>query len=792
MLRHNFLLIYRNFRRFKSTFFINLVGLSTGLACTLLIYLWVKDELAMDKFHAKRERLYRVMTNNPNDEGIETSPTTQAILGEALSAEIPEFEDVVTALGGTTDLTLSAGERHIMSKGTFTEKAFFKIFSYDLVAGSPTQVLPDKKSIVISEATAIALFNSTTDAVGRQIEWTSPYGKGEVNISGVFRNIPYNSSYQFDFLMHIEVYKDLVGKESLHWGNFGTNTYAVLKPNTDVNAVNLKIRDFVKHKSKDSKLTLFLARYDSYYLFSDYKEGVQSGGRIEYVRLFSLIGIFILVIACINFMNLSTAKATRRVREVGVKKAMGAGRGVLMRQYLGESMSMTFLSILISILMVDLLLPSFNEVTGKHLSLVFDTTLLATLFFVTVFTGLLAGSYPAIYLSGFNPATVLRGGFTSVSTSVVELFARKGLIIFQFAISVVFIVGVWIIYKQIDFVQTKNLGYDKDHLIYIKPEGKVSEHMDVFIQEVKKLPSVLNASSIARTIIGAQASTVGYFHWEGKDPNAIIPFEIVNGNYDLIETLGVSMKEGRSFSRDFASDSSSLIFNEAAIAVMGMKEPLGKTFNLWGKNHKIIGVTKDFHFQSLHEKVKPLFFRLAPEEAAQVLIKIAAGKEREALQALNEFNKDFNPGFAIEYTFLDKDYQAQYNAEMRVATLSRYFAGLAIIISCLGLFGLAAFTAERRLKEIGIRKVLGSDVFGIVYLLSADFTKMVLIASAIALPISYFMARQWLSGFAYKITLAWWYFPAAGALAIVIAWLTVGLQSYRAARTNPVKCLRDD
>jgi len=792
MLKHNLLLLYRGFKRFRTTFLINLIGLSTGLTCVLMIYLWVKDELEMDKFHEKEKRLYRVMVNNPNSEEIETSPSTQAILAEALKEEVPEVENAVASTGAAVDLTMTFGDRHIPVSCFFSDKDFFTIFSFDLVQGNPTQVLQDKKGIAISESTAIALFGSVDNAVGKIIEWQFPYGKDEVFIAGVFKDISANSSMKFDAVLSFEIYKDLVGKESLHWGNFGSSTFIVLKEGNDVATVNKKIKDFIKRKAADVKVTLFLAPYSEYYLYGTYINGVLVGGRIEYVKLFSIIGIFILVIACINFMNLATAKATRRIKEVGIKKAIGASRRTLIIQYLTEAMMMALLSLAIALLFVDLLLPQFNSITGKELDLRFNLGLVLSLVGITATTGLLAGSYPAFYLSRFSPSVVLKGSFNSRRSTLSEILARKGLIIFQFALSIIFIVAVTVVYQQVDFVQTKYLGYDKENIVYFKPEGRVTTNLETFLVEARKLPGVINASSIARSIVGAQNSTVGYFHWEGKDPNAIIPFEIVNSNYELIETLGLQMKEGRSFQRGFPQDTSSIIFNESGLEVMGLTDPIGKTFNLWGKDYRIIGITTNFHFESLHEKVKPLFFKLDPAEAERIMIRMEPGKERSVVGALEELYKRFNPGYSFDYKFLDEEYQAQYNSEKRVATLSKYFAGLAIVISCLGLFGLAAFTAERRLKEIGIRKVLGSSSLGIVYLLSSDFTKVVVVSIAIALPISYFITEQWLAGFAFRITLLWWYFVGAGFLAISIAWLTVGMQAIKAAMINPVQCLKDE
>lgn len=791
MIRHNLLLLYRGFKRFRTTFLINLIGLSTGLTCVIIIYMWVKDEALIDKFHEKEGRLYRVMVNNPTSVEIETSPSTQAILGDALKDEIHEVETAVSAIDAGVELTLSLNERHLPVKGILASKDFFNIFSFKLIRGSSDHVLQDKKGIVISESTAIALFNSVDKAMGKIIEWQFPYGKSEVFVSGIFEDVPANSSMKFDAALSFEVYKDIVGKESLHWGNFGCSTYIVLKEKKNLSDVNNKIIDFVKRKDSNSKISLFLAPYSEYYLYGNYDNGVQEGGRIYYVRLFSLIGLFILVIACINFMNLATAKATRRIKEVGIKKTIGASRRTLILQYLFESMAMTAISFLVAVLFVDLLLPEFNATTGKQLDLVFDPELVLSLIIIVAFTGLIAGSYPAFYLSRFNPSVVLKGSFI-YQRSLSEIFARRGLITFQFAISVIFIVAVTVVYEQIEFVQTKYLGYDRDNIVYFKPEGKLADNVETFLSEARKVPGVVNASSISRSIVGAQNSTMGYFHWEGKDPNLQIPFEVVNANYELIETLGIQLKEGRTFSKDFPQDTSSIMFNEAGLEVMGFKDPIGRTFNLWGKDYKIIGITKNFHFESLHEKVKPLFFRLVPEEAERIMVKISAGKEADAIDGLEDVYKKINPGYSFDYKFLNEEYQAQYNAERRVSTLSKYFAGLAIVISCLGLFGLAAFTAERRLKEIGIRKVLGSSSLGIVYLLSADFTKVVVASIFIALPISYYITSRWLDGFAFRIELNWWYFVGAGVLAVSIAWLTVGTQAIKAARSNPAQCLKDE
>jgi hypothetical protein len=408
----------------------------------------------------------------------------------------------------------------------------------------------------------------------------------------------------------------------------------------------------------------------------------------------------------------------------------------------------------------------------------------------TILTGILAGSYPALYISGFNPALVLKGKFTS---SIAELFARKGLVVFQFTISILLIVSVLVVYKQIEFVQSTNLGYNKNNLVYFFLTGKLGEVkvQETMINEIKKVRGVETVSTTNHDMTGHNGGTHGVV-WEGKNPDDRTEFERMMVNYDMIETLGLQMAQGRTFSRDFGTDSSAIIFNQKGVDFMGMKDPIGKTVQLWGKDYHIIGVVKDFHYESLHENYKPVFLVLNPDNTYMMMARITAGKEKEALAGIESVYRQLNPGFLFSYKFLDEEYQLQYASEQRVAELSKYFAGLAILISCLGLFGLAAFTAERRLKEIGIRKVLGSSEAGIVYLLSSDFTKVVLIAVAVALPASYFVAKNWLSTFAFRAPLQAWYFIVAGMAALIIAWLTVGVHAVRASRMNPTQTLRSE
>ncbi|MEQ9413362.1 MAG: ABC transporter permease, partial [Cyclobacteriaceae bacterium] len=753
MFRHNLLVSLRNFTRYKTTFAINLIGLSTSLACALLIYLWVADELSMDNFHEKDNRLYQVMERRQNLDNIGTQQSTPWLLAEALEEEMPEVEyaAVATPADWFDPFTLSVEDRSVSATGIYVGKNYFNIFTYPLIEGNLSKVLSDKNSIVISAELARRLFN-TTNVVGNEIEFQH---ETTYFISGVFTDIPTNSSEQFDFALSIEVQKDKI-PQAFEWKNSGPNTYLTLKNGTNASEFETKIKDYIKTKTDQTHRELFLAQYSKNYLYGGYENGAQTGGRIEYVQLFSLIAIFILAIACVNFMNLATARASRRTKEIGVKKTLGANRMGLVFQYLFESVSITLMALIVALFITYFFLPQFNIITEKHLTLQINWQLLAPFIGIALFTGLLAGSYPALYLSGFKPAAVLKG---KLHTSFSELWTRKGLVVFQFTMSIIFIVSVWVIYKQIEFVQNKNIGYDKENIIYFQIEGKIRQSLETFITEIKRIPGIKNASSLGQSMVGGgNTANIG---WEGKDPELVSNFAYRPVNYGALEMLDLDLKQGRSFSRD-RNDSLKVVFNEAGIAAMGLEDPLGKVIQFGPFACEIIGVVNDFHFQSLHSDIEPLFFILVPPITEKVIVKLEPGKEQEALNALQAYYQEYNPGFTFDFRFLDQDYQAQYASEQRIGTLSKYFAGLAVLISCLGLFGLAAFTAERRQKEIGIRKVMGSSEFGIVYLLSSEFTKIVLIAIVIALPISYYLVASWLDAFEFRITLQASLFIASG------------------------------
>jgi putative ABC transport system permease protein len=784
MLKNIFKHTLRNVKRHRSSFVINLIGLSTGLASALLIFLWVNDELQMDNFHEKADRLHQVMEHQEYVEGIMTTMSTPGILAEELKAEIPEIEHSAT-LNWRSQWTISVDDVNIKAYGYWVDADFFRMFTFPLLEGNPENMLIDWSSAVVSRNTAENFFGSVTNAIGKSIEWEH---EESYVISGVFENPPDNSTLQFDILLPYQKYKS----QNTWLQNYDSNsprTIVTLVEGADVKAVNRKIANFIKERKDDSNVTLFLQPYKDRYLHSRFENGKLAGGRIDYVRLFSLIAIFVLIIACINYMNLSTARASRRAKEIGVRKTVGAGKRSLVNQFLGESVGIAVLSLVLAYLLVALALPEFNFLTDKEIKLRLTPQLVLVSLAITVFTGLLAGSYPAFYLSSFQPTAVLKG---EIRKSIGEIWARRGLVIFQFTLSAVLIVSVIVVYRQVQFAQNKNLGYAKDQLVHFAIDGRIETNTDAFLQQAGQLPGIESISTVAHDFVGRQNNTSG-LNWDGKNPEDRILFEHVRVNYDLLETIEVEFVEGRPFLREFGADSNKIIFNETAIRIMGMEEPLGKRIRLWDEyDFEIIGVVKDFHFQSLHETMKPMFFRLTPESTWMVMARLDAGMEQEALQNLKSFYEEFNPGFPFEYTFVDEEYASQYAAERRVSSLSRYFAGFAILISCLGLFGLAAFTADRKRKEIGIRKVLGATVMNIIGLLTKDFTRLVIISLVIGLPVSYFIVNRWLHNFAYKIDLNPLFFMTAGILVLTISWLTVSSQAYRSATVNPRECLRDE
>jgi putative ABC transport system permease protein len=793
MLKSYFRITWRNLLKDRQFTALNLIGLSVGLACTLLIGLWVADELHMDKYNEKDAQLYQVMGNFKTDAGIKTGTHTSGILAPALKKEIPEIEEAVTVFPASwfsTKGTLTAGDKHLKADGQYVSRDYFDVFTCPFLEGDRNRLFADKLAVAISDQMAKKVFGTTTDVIGKTIKFEQSEFTGSFVITGIFQHNPSNATEQFDLIFNFDL--ALERRDGLQkWYNSDPSTYVIVKKGTDINQLNAKIRDFLQSRSKYDPPTLFLTRFSDRYLHDHYENGVQTGGRITYVKLFSIVAAFILIIACINFMNLSTAKAAHRAREVGIKKVVGASRRSLILQYLGESVLLSLLSLILAVGLLTLLLPVFNEITGKTLLLPVNPGVIGTVLGITFFTGLLAGSYPAFYLSAFRPVAVLKG---KIRTSWSELWTRKGLVVFQFTLSVIFIAAVLIVYRQVEYIQSKNLGYNKDHILHFEipsmPDSAGERPEISFINEVQNIPGVINVSSYYHTLTGLHGEISGV-EWPGRPAGADIHFANLEVGFHFLKTMGIPMKEGRETSPDAANARNEIVFNETAIRMMGLKDPIGKTIRFWGHDRKIVGVAADFNFESLYQNIKPCFFQEYPV-TPNVIVKVRAGSERATIAAIRTIYAKFNPGLAFEYRFMDQDYQALYASEQRVGLLSRYFAGLAILISCLGLFGLAAFTAQKRKKELGIRKVVGASVLQLAFLLSREFLALVFLAICIAFPLVYLGMHRWLDSFAYRTSISADVFIRTGLAALAITLLTIGYQALKAASMNPVETLRSE
>ncbi len=789
MLTNYFKIAWRNLIKDRQFTALNLIGLSTGLACSLLIYMWIADEMKVDKFNENDSRIYKVLSNVKGEEGIHTMTSTAGLLGKVLEEQVPEIEysaSILPASWFSSKAIITVGENQIKAGGQYVSKSYFDIFTCKFLNGDKKQLFKGTNSVAISQSLAKKLFGTDKDVLGKTLVWNQSEFSGTFAISGVFEDVPDNATEKFDVLLN---YALVLEKRPnlLNWGNSDPSTYVLLKEDADLSKVNNKITAIIQSNHKEEGKTALLAKFSDGYLYGKYENGVQSGGRITYVKLFSVIAIVILIIACINFMNLSTAKASRRMKEVGIKKVSGASRTELVIQYLSESVLMSFFSLIVAIALIFLMLPVFNDITGKDLGMDFDSQLVLSILGITLFTGLISGSYPALYLSGFSPVTVLKG---KLKTTGGEIFVRKGLVIFQFTLSVMFIATVLVVYKQIDYIQSRNLGYSRDNTIHFeiplemdltKMDGAVS-----FVNELNNIPGVVSAGSYSHNLTGDHGS-IGGFQWPGKDPQKEIDFANLEVGANFLETAGIQIKEGRNFS--VANAMQEIVFNESAIKAMGLTDPVGKKVKFWDQERTIVGVARDFNFESLYSSVKPCFFQVYPV-MPNILVRMKGGTEEQTIERVKQVYSEFSKTLPFEYRFLDDDYQALYASEMKIGLLSRYFALMAIIVSCLGLFGLAAFTAQKRQKEIGIRKVVGATVKNVVFMLSKDFVKLILVSIVIALPTSWYLINSWLDDFAYRTDISLWLFGLIAVLVVLIAVATISFQAIKAAVMNPVRSLR--
>ncbi|CAN5341403.1 ABC transporter permease [soil metagenome] len=788
MIKNYLKIAWRNLWRNKFFSTINIVGLALGMACSVLILLWVQNELSIDKFNVNGSRLFAVYERQYYDHKVQGQYSTPGVLPGEMKKTIPEVE-YATGMSDGNENTFQVGDKILKLTGSYAGADVFKMFSYKLLQGDAKTALNSPVSIAISRKMARQFFGSPEAAMGKTMRYEN---KSDFAVTAVFEDLPDNASNKFEYLVN---WDDFLKENSWakQWGNNGPQTYIMLRANVNAAFVDKKIAHFIDKYNKPSKAfreELGLQRYDEIYLHSNFKEGKIDGGRIEYVHLFSIVAVFILLIACINFMNLTTARSVKRAREIGVRKVVGAVRSVLIQQFIGEAMLLTFLAVIISLVLVLLLLPLFNSVTEKQIALPFNQPVFwFSLLCLTFITGFLSGSYPALFLSSFNPVKVLKG---AVKLSSGAAWFRKGLVVFQFVLSVVLIVGTIVISKQVNYIQTKNLGYNKENLIYIPLEGSLVGQYHVFKDEALKSTGIQSVTRITNTPTHFGSSTGGV-NWDGKDPNTNISFTQVSAGYDLVKAMKLKMVAGRDFSKDFATDSVGYILNEMGLSRTGYKDPIGKPFTMWGKKGKIIGIVKDFHFASLHEPITPLIIKYGEDEKfGTILVRTKPGQTKRALGTIEKLCKELNPKFTFTYSFSDEEYKKLYRNEQVVGKLSNTFAFLAIFISCLGLLGLAMFTAEQRVKEIGIRKVLGASVGSLFALLSKEFLILVVIALVIASPLAWYAMDKWLQNYSYRTGIEWWVFVLSGIIAIIIALITVSFQSIKAAMMNPVKSLRSE
>jgi putative ABC transport system permease protein len=788
MIKNYLKVAWRNLVRNKFFSAINILGLALGMTCSILILLWVQNELSIDSFHANKDRLYSVYERQFYDHKVHGQYATPGILADELKKVVPDIEYATeTQLGDIS--TFRAGEKILKMPGGSATADFFKMFSFPLIQGNVQSALNDPSSIAISRKMAEEFFGSPQAAIGKSIRYEN---RVNFNITAVFENVPANTSEKFDYLVNwYQFLKD--NPWAKEWDSNSPATFIMLKSNTDGGTVNKKLTHFVDTYLKPTpafREELAMQKLDEVYLNSDLKEGVPSGGRIEYVHLFSIVAIFIMLIACINFMNLTTARSIKRAREIGVRKVVGAVRSVLIWQFIGEAILLTFLAVLIAAFLVAVLLPVFNSVTQKQIEYpASQLSFWLWLAGLTLVTGFISGSYPALFLSGFSPVKVLKG---TLKLSAGSAMFRKGLVIFQFSLSVILIVGTIVISKQVNYIQNKNLGYDRENMIFVPAEGDLLSKYEIFKDEALKMPGVKNITRITANPTNFSSSTSGVT-WDGKDPNVNIEFTQVSVGYDFIKTMKLEMAQGRDFSKDFAIDTINYMINETALKRTGYKDPIGKPFTMWGRKGKIVGILKDFHFHSLHDAIEPLVVRMGENiDYGSILIRTQPGQTKQAIASIGKLCRELNPNFTFTYQFSDLEYQKLYNNEQVISKLSDAFAFLAIFISCMGLLGLAMFTAEQRTKEIGIRKVLGASVVSLFTLLSREFIILVIIALVIATPVSWYAMNKWLLNYHYHIEVAWWVFLLSGVIAIFITLVTVSFQSAKAALMNPIKSLRSE
>jgi len=777
-----FKIALRNIKRHSVHSILNISGMTIGLACAILILLWVQDELSYDRHFEHADDLYRVIEkqNSPGGEVTLFAPTLSAV-APALKNEYPEI--IRSSRIMHTPLTLKKGDEFIEETVVAVDKDFFKMFNIRFVHGDINTAFNDPHNIVITEETAHKYFGNE-DALGK----TLPSRGFLVTVTGVVKPLPLNSHIRFDFLISAEFFVES-GAPINSWEDRGRSySYVELKKGTDNKLVDQKILNFIKAHVKGSEAEIFLQNIKKIHLYSSrkYNYDISGHGDITYVAILGLIAVFILLIACINFMNLSTAQSAQRAREIGVRKVAGANKQKIIVQFLGESLLIVSVATVIAMILVELLLPGYNTLVGKQLDIDYHRVdLYIGLVTIVLFCGLLAGSYPAFYLSSLNPSDIIKG---VINKDPGNAKFRRALVIFQFTMSVVLIVSTLIIGNQLKYMQNRKLGYNKDNIGYFMfPIRPGDPKLEALKKELCNNPDILSVTK-GYSPINLEATSGGY-NWEGKKAGDDVLFHRLDTDEDYAKTFQLELKEGRFFSAEFPADNTAAVINEKAAEAMGLKNPVGEVLTTpRGAKLTIIGVLKDFHIQSLHYKIEPLLMKKG--DSNNLFVKMKPDHIPATVESINKTFKSFNPGLPLDFHFLDDDFDNLYRTEQRMSKIFGYFSILAIIISCLGLIGLSLFMTELRTKEIGIRKVNGAKSLEIFSLLSKEYIVWVLISILIASPVAWYAMHRWLENFAYKTELSWWIFALTGLLALGIALLTVSWQSLKAATRNPVEALR--
>lgn len=785
MIKNYIRIAFRSLVRNKLFSVVNILGLAFGIGSALLIFLWVKDELQVDHFHANTGRLYRVMENQKYTDGrIFTFASTPGPMAPFIKDKYPEIEKAARFTWTVTNL-VQVGEKGFFETGRYADQDFIEMFSFPLLAGDVRTALKEKNSIVINRTMAEKYFGKVEDAVGKLVTLNT---KDAFTVTGVIADIPKSSSLQFEYLLSFQFFWD-ENKEWLDaWGNNNIRTYLLLKEGTSADDFGKKFKEEIKSHEADSNTDLFIQPFEEAYLHGEFENGALTGGRIETVRIFFIVAVFVLVIACINFTNLSTAQATKRAKEVGLRKVIGAVPRQLFRQFMGESFIMVCISGLVAMVLVWLLMPLFNEITGKTLSFnLLDAQLIVIFVGIIFFTALVAGGYPAVFISEFKPVQVLKGQLKSGSKAAMF---RKGLVVLQFSLSILLIISTVVVYRQMEFMEKRDIGFKRDNMFYVWLQGDMAQHYETIRSRLLASPGIASVTASGQNPIDIGNSTVGV-EWEGKNEDDRILFTVLNVDQDFIQSMGMTMHEGRGFDRELVTDTANYIVNEKAAAKFGFKNGVaGQDLTLWQRKGKIVGVVKDFNFGSLHSGIEPLILHIRVQELSCLLVRVKDGETEAGLKSMEKLWKEYAAAYPFKYSFLNQDWEEFYKSEGQRGKIFNTMAVLSIFISCLGLFGLSAFSAERRTKELGIRKALGASTPGLIQLMSREFTILVLIAAVIGCPLGWYLMDQWLRSYAYHVEVGVVTLVLAAVLCLVVSLITVFYHSMRVATGDPVKALR--